>query len=512
MHKFNSNFRSDMHRSRPVDDSKEPSTAFHSRRYDQSNGSASNRYPLDRNNDRSDSRDRSRQDRTVKDGDQSKNSQGTQNGNFRENYQDRYKETNRELIKYIYSTIDISQFKFDILRYEQQLSKFVSGKYFVAPNYYGKNCLLVVTKLKAKYYSFLIDRRQLSYSIDKVNFDEVFIHHCNIDVDLSIYSGSIFDGVYIRKGNQHEFIITDVYVFKGADYTGNKLNHKMFELEMYLNNINAQTRFIRERINAKTNLELKINKLHDIMEIRKFVDTDIKEYEKTYKVKGVCFYPEVSGMKLIHLFDSGHTDGKFDGKFDDDQQRSTRGRSVEVGDRNSSSGVSRQRTDRNSSGGADKSPTRNSDIKTDREDSDNDSSTSNNGSNMKKAKALVKKVYVAKTNGPIYAVLEMKATKTADNYKLFAVEQVKVDSTTRLKKCQMDIAYIPNMEKSKWCRDITTDSHRGSVFVKCIWRDAKRKWEPLELKEDVKLPSLMEDIRKNIVEMEESDSDSDGEN
>ena len=127
---------------------------------------------------------------------------------------------------------------------------------------------------------------------------------------------------------------------------------------------------------------------------------------------------------------------------------------------------------------------------------------------MKKAKSILKKMYVAKTHEPIYAVLEMKATTTADNYKLFAVEEVKVDGTTRLKKCQMDIAYIANMNKSKWCRDITTDSHRGSVFVKCIWRDNKRKWEPLELKDDVKLPSLMEDIRKNIVEMEQSDSDS----
>ena len=103
----------------------------------------------------------------------------------------------------------------------------------------------------------------------------------------------------------------------------------------------------------------------------------------------------------------------------------------------------------------------------------------------------------------------MKATTISDNYKLFAVEQVKVDSTHLLKKCQMDIAYIPSMEKSKWCRDITTNSHKGSVFVKCIWRDTKRKWEPLELKPDVKIPSLMEDIRKNIIEMEGSGSDSD---
>src|SRR6185503_9966235 len=80
-------------------------------------------------------------------------------GNFRENYQDKYKETNRELIKYVYSTIDISQFRYDLLKFDQQLSKFISGVYFVSPNYSGKNCFLVFTKLKSKYYSFLINRR-----------------------------------------------------------------------------------------------------------------------------------------------------------------------------------------------------------------------------------------------------------------------------------------------------------------------------------------------------------------
>jgi hypothetical protein len=32
------------------------------------------------------------------------------------NYQDKYRDTNRELIKYIYSTVDISQFKFEIIK------------------------------------------------------------------------------------------------------------------------------------------------------------------------------------------------------------------------------------------------------------------------------------------------------------------------------------------------------------------------------------------------------------
>lgn len=401
--------------------------------------------------------------------------------NFRENYQDRYKETNRELIKYIYSTVDIAQFKFDIIRYEQQLSKFISGTYFISPNYSGKNCFLVFTKLKTKYYSFMIDRRQLSYTLDKVKMDEVYVNHCNVDVDLAIYDGTILDGIYIRKGNQHEFIVTDVYSFKGTDYTNNKLNHKLFELEMYFDNINSQIRFIKERINAKINLELKINKLHKITDIKKFLDTIFKESEKTYQIRGVCFYPEMSGTKLIYLDNDNNNENSDNiDKFRDithnpqTESNTFSRRGIKDGDNNS-----------------------------------DDSSPHDKG--LQKSKSIIKRVFVSTTNDPVCAILEMQTTKTADNYKLFALEQVKEGTRIRLKKCQMDIAYIPNMQKSQWCRDITTASPKGSVFVKCIWRDAKSKWEPMELKTDVKLPSLIDDIRKDIVEMEKSDSDSNDE-
>ena len=412
--------------------------------------------------------------------------------NFRENFQDRYKETNRELIKYIYSTVDIAQFKFDIIRYEQQLSKFVSGTYYVSPNYSGKNSFLVFTKLKTKYYSFMIDRRQLSYSLDKVKMDEVFVNHCNVDVDLAIYDGTILDGVYVRRGNQHEFIVTDVYAFKGTDYTNNKLNHKLFELEMYFDNINSQIRHIRDRINAKINLELKINKLHKITDIKQFLDTNLKDIEKSYQIRGVCFYPEQSGTKLIFLDNDNDTNDNIDKPFNRDNKdnKDSKDKEFIIDSSNSRKMIK--------------------DDKIGTADTNSDDSGAKTDV-LQKSKNIIKRVFVSTTNKPIYAVLEMQVTKTADNYKLFALEKVTEGTMIRLKKCQMDIAYIPDMKKSQWCRDITTASPKGSVFVKCVWRDTKSKWEPMELKTDVKLPSLIDDIRKDIVEMEQSDSDSNDE-
>lgn len=419
------------------------------------------------------------------------------NGNFRENYQERYREINRELIKYIYSTVDISKFKYELLKHKQQLGRFISNTYYVSPNYYGKNCLLVLTKIKQKYYSFLVDRRQLSYSIDKVKPDEVFIHHCNVEVDLAIFQGTIFDGVYIKKGLHHEFIINDVYTFKGNNYSNNKLNLKLLEIKLYLDNINPQIHAIRDRINAKTNLELKVNNLENILDIRKFVKSDMKEIEKEYQTKGLCFYPEVSGTKLVYIMDENN-------RGDDISHQAFAG---SINTLTSSEGKLNRTNSNDSDSG--------SEIRENKTKimpfSENKKQLSQ-GKGFVKSKSLVKKIYVAKSSEKsIYAVLEMKGTNTVDNYKLFAVEQVIEGTSTKLKKCQMDIAYIPTIEKSRWCKEIITGSHKGSVFVKCIWRDEKRKWEPMEVKKDVKLPSLMEDIRKDLVILEESESESDTE-
>jgi hypothetical protein len=375
-----------------------------------------------------------------------------------------YRGINQELIKYIYTTLDISQFKYEILKYEDQLNKFTSDVYHIAPNFNGKNSFLVFNKINSRYYSFLVDRKQLSYNYEKIDIDNVFIHHCNVDIDLSLYNGTIFDGIYIKKGDIHEYIITDVYYFKGTDYTSNKLTHKLFEVKLYLDNIGVQIRCNQNKINNRTNLTLTVNEICDIKDIRNYVNTYTKKYNNKYQMRGLCFYPDISGIKLIHLFSNTNNN-------------TTNINKILVHDTQS----------------------------------DNSSSNKNNNyktSNLKRSNRLVKKVFIAKNNAPVYTILEMKATSIVDNYKMYAVEKVQNGGITKLRKYQMDIAYISSIKKSEWVRDIINDSPKGSVFVKCIWRDDKHKWEPLELVKNVRLPSLMDDILEKIHVMEESDSDS----
>ena len=531
---------------------------------------------------------------------------------FKENYQNKYKETNQELIKYIYSTIDISLFKYDLLKFEHQLNKFLTDTYYVSPNFYGKNCFLVFTKIKTKYYSFLIDRRQLSYSLDKVQFDNVYIHHCNVDIDLSIYAGTIFDGVYIKRGNTFEYIITDVYYFKGTDYTGTKLKHKLYEIEIYLDNIGSH--FNKEKFNNRTNLELKINKLYDVTNIRQFMEHDIKLYQDKYQIRGTCFYPEMSGTKLIYLFENTEMNNtilpniqqnqnkKNDKSSDSDENQTNSQKSHESHEFSHKSHTfqkqshstnrpkvtherrphvtqegllqvtheglqpvtqeglqqvtqeglqqvthdgmlhvtneGRQRVTHESrprvthegllqvTNEGRPRVTHEGLLQVTNEGrprvthegrphvthEGRSFQSHNRNEVLKKSQRPVKKVFVAKTNEQFYAILGMKTTKIADNYALFAVEQIKNSDSPIpiLRKYPMDIAYISDINKTNWCRKIMTDSQKDVVFVKCVWRHDKGKWEPLELK-DVKIPSLIEDIRKYLDVIEESDSESDDE-
>jgi hypothetical protein len=205
---------------------------------------------------------------------------------------------------------------------------------------------------------------------------------------------------------------------------------------------------------------------------RHFVNTIIPSFTDI-QVRGLCFYPEKSGTKLIYMFPNDNKNNN----YNNSNSNSTN---------NSNNNFSNHNFNLNA----------------------NLNSSHNSNDDMKKSKRLVKQVYMSNSDKPIYAILEMKLTDTVDIYNLFAVEKIEDKGSVKLKKCKMDIAYISGIERSTWCKDIINKSPKGSVFVKCIWRNDKRKWEPLEVAK-VNLPSLIEDIRKDLIEMEVDDSDSD---
>lgn len=362
--------------------------------------------------------------------------------NKNKNYQkkDDRNNTNEEIVSYIYEKLgDLSKYNFEIIDNENQLSKFITNKYFLTHNYYGKNSFLIFVKIKGRYYSCVIDRRTMSYDKSKLNLQKLDIIHFNVDVNEKIFDGSIFDGTYNKVNNDHVFTISDIFYFNGEDYRKTNYDFKMTELKLYLDDIGSHIVSKKFRINKRYELNLELNEYTTIQNIRDFT-------EKKVHSRGLCFYPEETGTKLIYNFNH-----------------------------NSNKKAELPKT--------------------------------NNFINKKTPK-LIKVVFTSKSSEPVYAVLQMKTTSIPDNYKMFALEEIDCDGYVKHKKFGMDIAYIPDIDKSIWCKDITNNSPKGTVMVKCLWVNEKKKWMPIELSNQ-KLPTSMNEIRKDLLEIEDSDSESD---
>lgn len=362
---------------------------------------------------------------------------------------------NQQLINWIYSTVDLSKFKYEIIQFDNELPRLIKQKHYVSANFFGSSTLLVFTKIKDRYYTYTVERKTLSYTQNKIDYDKVKIDtRIKLRLDPSVYMGTIFDGTIVKQRNgETNFIITDVYYFAGQDFTQTSIDNKMFTLKKYLeSNYNSNDKM--------NNIVLILNRLYEMKEVDHVVKSVIPSI-KDFQIKGLCFYPEISGTKFIFLFGNETKEGlppraeplKIDHKMPHVQHKS--------------------------------SPTN--------ENSDD--------------KKMVKYKYINKTNKDIYATLEMKSTETVDVYNLFAVEKIERNGKKVLKRVKMGIAFVPSIEKSSWCKNIIEKSVDNSVLVTCKFDNDKGKWEPIEVEKINNRPTMIDLIESKLDLMEISDSD-----
>ena len=364
------------------------------------------------------------------------------------------------LIDYIYSNINISKFKYKLLENYSDLSSFQeSSKFFVSANFSGSNCLLVFCKIKGKFYSFLVDRKTLSFNSDQIKYESVNIMPINVRLENSIYNGTIIDGIFIKHDKKKEkfFVITDLYMFRGITTEKDKINMKLANIETYL----------EYNMKSCQNITLTINKLYELENIDKLVNDDIKKTHD-FHVRGLSFYPEISSTKLIYVFNE-----------DKDKK---------MLNKNNTSN----------------SPRDSKEIVL--------PSVSNNLNNINSEVKKTKIKYSARSeykNKEIIFVLELKKTEISDVYKLFAVEEVDKGEKKILKTKKMGIAYIPTKDISLKCKEIFSKNVNGRALFKCQFDDIKNKWIPLEEVKNVKRPNKINEIEEKLELIEETDSESD---
>jgi hypothetical protein len=381
-------------------------------------------------------------------------------------------ELNQSLIELIFDSVDVSKYNYKILRTEADLSNILTSRHYLSGNYSGTNCFLVFAKLKGRFHSFLVDRKMLSYSFDKVDWNALRITNINAMVDQSIYDGTIFDGIYFSRGDTSKFTITDVYRFKGADYSIRDLKLKLSEIRGYLERVGTQIIRSQKR-NNRVNIEISVNSLHNVLDFDDVVNNKLHCSNSTM-VRGICFYPETSGTKLIYNYDH-HPN---------------------ILSNHPASGVKPKR------------------VRIQKSDESNNSGSEvsmNTRAQTESRRKLTKTYYTTIERAEdgsdleINAILRMETTPIPDNYDMYCVERV---GKNKLKKQKRDIAYIPNTEKSKWLRRLFDDESKPKL-MNCVWRENRRKWEPVSVNKTAKFPTLAAQLDKSLIEMEESDSESD---
>lgn len=351
----------------------------------------------------------------------------------------------KQLIGRIYAETDISKFRYEMLTYEADLQKILKNKYFVSINFCGVNSLLVFTKVQDKFYSFTVERQTLSYNFSKVDFSKVNINLVDIPLDDNIYNGTIFEGILVKRHNKDDvFVISDIYKFCGKDMAKDKLNFKLLNVVEYLRN-NYDT-------DKSSNIELEVNKVFKLDKFDNFIDNVLPKI-KNLKYRGICFYPEISETKLIfNLNNSIQNDFK-----------------------------------------------QNDSIKKDNKQNEK-YETNNNVKEGKKFK------YINQSDEDVYAILDMKQTENPDVYKLYSVQKEMIDNKVLLKRINMGIAHIKGIETSHVIRKLFKD--KKSILMKCRFNNDNSKWEPVKEEKKQKIPSLIDDIESQLVQMEISDDES----
>jgi hypothetical protein len=397
---------------------------------------------------------------------------------------------NKQLIGSIFSQQDISNFKYDLIQYEADLSKLSLKKFYTSINFYGTSSLLVFTKVNNKHYCFTVERQTLSYNFNKIDYNKVKLDMRNIRLDYDIYQGTIFDGILVKTSNKDDlFIISDVYTFRGINYTKTRLDEKLKIVIDYLKENYSED-------HLENNIKLTINRIFPIDKTTHVVNKILPEI-KDLKYRGLCFYPEYSETKLIFMFNNNQD--KQDKKDSHPMQQRNKYISQDKytnQDKYINPRYNLQEIKNNNDNKRDK------EIKKENI-SDNNKIITTPHENKYSDKNQSKYRYINTSGQDIFATLEVKPTGNVDVYKVNSVERTIIEGKKILKRIQMGIAYINKIQQSHKLRELF--NNKSSLLMKCKFNDDKSKWEPLEIDSNAKHPTFINDIDLEMMELSDSE-------
>jgi hypothetical protein len=368
--------------------------------------------------------------------------------------------TNSQIIKYIYDSINLKDYKFKILEYERDLAQLANDKYMLAVNFSGQNHFLVFVKIRDIYFSCLINRETMSFEYEKVNINNVGITNVNIRLEETIYQGTILDGTLVQTKQGKTFIITDICLFKGK--------HIKYDISTKLQTIISYLNSNYDSDNKKNDIMLTVNKLYPITSIS-HVENNVKPTLKNMSIRGYCFYPILGSInstdKLIFLYGNENRQSKQKieyKKIIDNTAKHTFTNKYNPKILN-----------------------------------DNKSLSSEDNTTVQ----VKEKMIIAEHTPEIIKIYKPMSNKKDTDYvfdieysdtDVYYLSAIKLSSKNKktLIKVRIGLAYVPGLAESKFCRELIQQNNK-KLLVKCRFHKDKNKWEPYCLAYD-KRPSFID--------------------
>ena len=369
------------------------------------------------------------------------------------------------VIDFLYNKIEINEHKYTIIKTIGDVYDLKNKKFYVSSNSCGINSFIVFTKKDNNYYSFMIDRRSISYNRQSLKKSSVRLTEISLSVDLKIYDGTILDGVLIdsdsniitsksdKTKHKMQFMVTDIFMLAGKSLVPIDYKKKMFlAANMFENLIKS---------NNKTNdIELHLSRPYELNQIQSLFRDYIYPNIKKFNIKGITFYPQYSSSKIIYVFDKQDEKYKYD---------------LLTGD---------------------------AIIETDQ----------NNNLQLLDPSDK-KRIFKFELMDPecvddIVLNLEMRKTNISDVYKLYAIfhcTSEKTKSEEQYIKKRIGIAYIPNYTLSLKCKSYFLN--KEVLIMSCIFNTNKKKWVPVDEASVQKIDIINNEKRLKIIEQEIIDND-----
>lgn len=191
-----------------------------------------------------------------------------------------------DIIEFVKSNINLNTYRYQILETTDDLSYINDEMEYVQPIYNGRNMLLLFFKKFDTYYSVLVDRSGLSRQyVSNLDYTDVKVHY-----DDSIYRGTIIDGVYLSN---RDFIVYDVYMFKGAITNEEKMLNKLLNMKSYIRN---------NRSSNINDINLIVNNIYNLRDINIMLNRDVNNLKNNNYIKGLSIHPARSGSKLLYMY------------------------------------------------------------------------------------------------------------------------------------------------------------------------------------------------------------------